>query len=269
MNHTGVVNHEVTGLLEVYFRDCRADGQSRETVRVRRSYLHRWAATIPPDAPPSRDHIRAFLAWQRWSPNTRRSAGAAIRSFLRWAHREGHDGLPSADVVILARAPKGLPRPAAAEAIRAALAAAEPRVQLMIRLAAGCGLRRAEVAAVHTRDWRPGVLVVTGKGGKTREVPVPATLDEQLAAAPVGYLFPGSCDGHLSADRVGRLVAAALPGNLTAHTLRHRFATTVYEREHDLLALADMLGHESIETTRIYTKVGARALAAAAAATDI
>ena len=73
-------------------------------------------------------------------------------------------------------------------------------------------------------------------------------------------MSPGQTDGHLSADYVGVLMARALPDGLTAHTLRHRFATAAYGATRDLLAVQELLGHSSPETTRNYVQLPADAL---------
>jgi integrase len=135
----------------------------------------------------------------------------------------------------------------------------------MIALAALQGLRRAEIARVHMRDlvqddggW---VLIVRGKGDKERPVPVRDDVVALIRAEQrSGWLFPGHDHGHLSAHWVGRLVAAALPDGWSAHPLRTLFASRVYAGSGDLLALQDLLGHASPETTRAYVRLSDGAL---------
>lgn len=138
----------------------------------------------------------------------------------------------------------------------------------MLRLAGEAGLRRAEVAQVHTDDLldlaEGPCLVVRGKGGKERIVPITNVLAAEIRAGaaghtdgmPVrGYLFPGKTDGHLLPDAVGRLVADAMPSGWSMHTLRHRFATRAYRGSRNLRAVQELLGHEHITTTEQYTQV--------------
>lgn len=136
----------------------------------------------------------------------------------------------------------------------------------MIELAARAGLRRGEIARVHSDDLvqngRVWALCVHGKGGRERVVPVPADLAHQMRETG-GWLFPGADQGHLSPHRVGDLVAAALPGGWTCHTLRHRFATRSYQASGDLLAVQRLLGHAKPETTQIYVQLDVSALLAA------
>ena len=98
-------------------------------------------------------------------------------------------------------------------------------------------------------------LTVTGKGGKTRTVPISDSLAAAIEARGSGWTFPGLTDGHLGAERVGQLVARALPAGWTCHTLRHRFASAAYRAERDIRAVQELLGHASVATTQIYTAV--------------
>lgn len=146
--------------------------------------------------------------------------------------------------------------------------AADGRVMLMLRLAAEAGLRRAEVAKVHTRDLVEDLdgykLTVHGKGDKPRTIPITDELGDLLTvgaaghtpgAAVPGYLFPGDEDGHLSPRYVGKLCAAAMPGEWTLHKLRHRFATRAFRGSRNLRAVQTLLGHASVATTEVYTAV--------------
>ncbi|MBV9484622.1 MAG: tyrosine-type recombinase/integrase, partial [Frankiaceae bacterium] len=192
-----------------------------------------------------------------------------LRSFYRWAAAAeliGDD--PSARLPAV-RVPPGKPRPAPNAVVRRSLDESLGRVRLMLMLGAHAGLRRAEIARVHADDLVDGLLRVTGKGGRTRLVPVSEDLAAAIAAAGGGYLFPGQVDGHMSAGHVGRLMAAALEERWTAHTLRHAFATKAYAVDRDLLAVQELLGHTSPTTTARYAAVPSDAMrrAVTAAAT--
>lgn len=160
--------------------------------------------------------------------------------------RVGLQDRPRADIPArrsaLVRIPPPCARPVPDDVWREALAGADARVALMMRLTAEAGLRRAEVAAVHLRDVVNGCnganLVVCGKGGRTRIAPISdelaATLRRgaaghtpELASYGPGWVFPaGPAGGHISAHRVGKLVAAGLPPGWSMHKLRHRFGDT-------------------------------------------
>ncbi len=125
-------------------------------------------------------------------------------------------------------------------------------------------MRRTEVAQVHTADLvedRDGYwLWVRGKGGKSRCLPLPIDLAQELRRAPSGYLFPGAYNGHLSPQWVAKRVRALLPADLTMHTLRHRFATRAYDLSKDLLTVQQLLGHANPATTQRYVRVPSTSL---------
>jgi len=140
----------------------------------------------------------------------------------------------------------------------------------MMRLAAEAGLRRAEVARISTRDLVGDVdgaqLVVHGKGGRQRVVPIMETLAEKIrqgaaghtpGAPASGYLFPNGRrgDSHVCERTTGQLVSDALPDGWTMHSLRHRFATRAYRGTRNLRAVQALLGHASVATTERYTQV--------------
>ena len=122
-------------------------------------------------------------------------------------------------------------------------------------------MRRAEVAVVHRDDLMEDLtgwsILVHGKGGTQRLVPIPDELAEAIAefCPHGGYLFPGNDDGHLSAHYVGKLVGDLMPPGWSMHKLRHRYATKGLAATGDLLAVRDALGHASVATTQLYTKV--------------
>lgn len=118
-------------------------------------------------------------------------------------------------------------------------------------------MRRAEVAQAHSSDliedddgyW----LVVHGKGGKQRTVPILEDLAAELIALGKGYFFPSRYSaGHLTAGHVGVLIARLLPDDYTMHQLRHMFGTRAYRVKRDLFAVQALLGHADPATTRRY-----------------
>lgn len=218
------------------------------------------------------DDLARWMAGQTWQNETRRSYRAALRSFYGWAHATGQMTSNPAAVLPPVLPTRAQSKPAPDARISDALATADDRVRLMLLLGAQAGLRRAEIATLHTRCLVTSstgyALRITGKGGHERLVPVSGAILERVRTSPAGYVFPGNDDGHLSPARVGELLSEVLGPNLTAHSLRHRFATAVYAPTQDLLATQKLLGHASPVTTQRYVQIPddvARALVGAAA----
>jgi integrase/recombinase XerC len=162
-----------------------------------------------------------------------------------------------------------VPKPASDAAMEGALSKAGPMVTLMVRLGERCGLRAMEIAGIHTRDLEQDelgwTLRVLGKGSKVRIIPLSDDFAAELLDRTPGYIFPGAIEGHLSPAYVSRLVSSVLPAGVTAHKLRHRFATKALRgSNNNLRAVQELLGHSSIATTQIYTGIGSDQLRQAA-----
>lgn len=201
------------------------------------------------------EQIVQVFARQQWKPETRKAYRNTISSFFRWLHKSGRrSDDPSLDVPRVKK-PHAHPRPCPDRYIAAAMEMATPSERLMIRLGAECGLRRGEIARVHSDDVVADnagrSLIVRGKGDKQRIVPLPDDLAGIIMDAR-GYLFPGRFGGHVEESYIGDHISRLLPDRYAAHTLRHRFATTAYAATHDLFVVAELLGHESVETTEHY-----------------
>lgn len=205
------------------------------------------------------DQLTHYFAEQEWKPETRRGRRATFRNFYTWAVTTGHTFTNPAEALPTVKPAQPKPRPAPDSVLTAALLKAQPREQLMIRLAGELGLRRGEVAVIHSKDIRETLngyaLVVHGKGSKDRLIPLPSGLAAVLRGHGEGYIFPGDDGGHLSPRYVGKLIARLMPDGWTMHTLRHRFATRAYSLDRDLLTVQALLGHASPTTTRLYVQL--------------
>lgn len=207
----------------------------------------------------SAEQVTEWFAAHDWAPQTRRGYRASLKQFFDWAVSTGRRkdnptlGLPAVKL------PRTRPRPAPDDVVRQGMfGQIDSRVPLMVWLLASTGLRRAELAALHSDNLEGSLdgpqLRVRGKGGHERIIPVSDELADVLAQR-TGYIFPGQIDGHLSPAYVGKLVSRALGDGWTAHTLRHRFASQTYRVDRDLRAVQELLGHASVATTQIYTAV--------------
>ena len=235
----------------------RAAGLSAQTIKSRRYKMVHLATLLMPSGPEdvTTEQIVQAFARQQWKPETRKAYGNTISSFFRWLHKSGRrSDDPSLDVPRVKK-PHAHPRPCPDRYIAAAMEMATPSEKLMIRLGAECGLRRGEIARVHSddvvADSAGRSLIVRGKGDKQRIVPLPDDLADIIMDAR-GYLFPGRFVGHVEESYIGDHISHLLPDGYAAHTLRHRFATTAYAATHDLFVVAELLGHESVETTEHY-----------------
>lgn len=235
----------------------RAAGLSAQTIKSRRYKMVHLATLLMPSGPEdvTTEQIVQAFARQQWKPETRKAYRNTISSFFRWLHKSGRrSDDPSLDVPRVKK-PHAHPRPCPDRYIAAAMKMATTSERLMIRLGAECGLRRGEIALVHSddvvADSAGRSLIVRGKGDKQRIVPLPDDLAGIIMDAR-GYLFPGRFGGHVEESYIGDHISRLLPDGYAAHTLRHRFATTAYAATHDLFVVAELLGHESVETTEHY-----------------
>lgn len=262
------------GALEGYEEHLRAGARSPHTIRLRLYWLGRYAAAHDQDPwSITPQQVTSSVAAHDWSLETRRSIRATLNGFYRWAIDAGLTTTNPARSLPTIRPPRRLPRPAPDETTERALKHATPRDRLMLRLAAHCGLRREEISRVQWRDVDGPWLTVHGKGGVLRRVPLPRDLADELlverrrrALGGLGggwryrvdpaspYLFPGLHEGHINVETVGAILRRNLV-SCSGHTLRHRFGTRVYRGSHDIRATQELLGHQSILTTQLYTRV--------------
>lgn len=233
--------------------------------------------------------LRAFLAARRKDGAGARTLGrglAGIRSFLRFLETRELANAAGARAVRSPRQPKSLPKPLTAADARAVSSPAgqlaeEPwiaaRNAAVLALLYGCGLRISEALGLDGAALAgdgDDVLRITGKGGKTRLVPVLPVVRQAVAEyrrlcpyriGPDTPLFLGAKGGQLQPAIVQREMqrlrgALNLPETATPHALRHSFATHLLGRGGDLRAIQELLGHASLSTTQIYTGVDTQRL---------
>ncbi|MEX0732626.1 MAG: tyrosine recombinase XerC [Aquisalimonadaceae bacterium] len=233
-------------------------------------------------------HLRQFIAdgHRRGlaGPSLRRRL-SAIRSFYAYLMREGVCARdPAADIPV-PKSPRRLPKTLDADQMARLLdrgaAADDPldqRDSALFELVYSSGLRLAEVASldIHDVDLAEAAVRVTGKGSRTRIVPVGRTavkrlqawlrLRGSLAGADQAALFVSRRGDRLShrsiQARLERMaVTAGIPQHIHPHMLRHAFASHMLESSGDLRAVQELLGHADISTTQIYTHLNFQHLA--------
>jgi integrase/recombinase XerC len=266
--------------LEAYARD----------VRQCLTFLSQhWGAlvTLPRFAALEASDVRAFMASRRADDIGGRSlmrALAGLRSFGRFLEQEGKGKVGALSAIRAPKVGKSLPKPIQMAAAKRFTEAGEragenrepwiwARDAAVMALLYGSGLRISEALGLKRRDVPlPGagdVLIVTGKGNKTRMVPVLqnvlALIQDYITMCPhplpaEGPIFVGARGGPLKA-RIIQLTmerlrgALGLPDSATPHALRHSFATHLLTRGGDLRAIQELLGHASLSTTQIYTGI--------------
>ena len=260
--HSAKMNHtrEWLSAIEAFTIAQRAAGRPATTIATRRQHLRRMSSLIGYDPwVLTTEVLIAWLGEQSWAVETRRGYRNTLRVFYRWAVATGRCHVDPSEGIPVVRASPPNPRPLPDVIYVDALSRADWRSSLILRLGAEMGLRRAEVACVHSDDIMPDLegysLLIHGKGGKERVVPMPDSLASDMRALPRGWAFPGDDEGHLSPRWVGTLISHLLPDGWTMHKLRHRFATRAYAIDRDVFTVQELLGHASPATTRAYVKV--------------
>lgn len=241
---------------------------------------HEWGDLAKVNAPT----LRTFLAERRADGIGNASAArelSAVKALISFAREQAGDSETAAPRLRGPRIKKGLPRPVTPDdaANLVDLVALEDgegwigaRDRAVLLLLYGSGLRIAEALSLPGKVHPLGeTLSVTGKGGKQRVVPVLPIIREavseyvRLCPYPLGGdepLFRGAKGGPLSPGIVQKATARArrmlgLPDTATPHALRHSFATHLLGAGADLRSLQELLGHASLGSTQIYTKVDA------------
>jgi site-specific recombinase XerD len=278
--------------LIAYDRDLRARSLAE---RTRRSYgvdlgqFAEWAKQrgLEPGEVRHREVRRygAGLSSGGAAPATVARKLAAVRGLFDYLVRSERLGQNPADLVSSPKREQKLPKVLSSEQLRALLERIPARTPLelrdraMLELAYSCGLRCEEIVELGSDsfDFDAEQLRVLGKGSKERLLPVGEPAQRALrrylergrpalAADPrEPALFLSKSGRRLSPSdvtrRLGRWVReAALAGGVSPHSLRHSFATHLLEGGADLRTIQELLGHASISTTQVYTRVDAARL---------
>ncbi len=275
LEHLSHQRHLAAGTLRNYRKDIEALFELHpgvELSRVQPQHIRRGVAQLHARGLSGRTIAHMLSAW---------------RGLFAWLAR--HRGY-SANPCMGLRAPKsakGLPKALSPEAAGQLLdvpaeTPAELRDKAIFELAYSSGLRLAELVSLDLAHAdairREAEVTVTGKGGKTRGVPVGANARAAieawlsaralLAHAGVQALFVGARGERIAPGvvraRLGQwAIRAGLPVHVHPHVLRHSFATHVLQSSGDLRAVQEMLGHSSISTTQVYTHLDFQYLAKA------
>lgn len=236
--------------------------------------------------------FRSWLADRARRNLTAKSTARAVsgvRTFYKWLNKYHHIRNDAIGLISAPRVPKRLSKAiettdvsdmhAAIRAVDSAEPWVAARDWALIVLMFGCGLRISEALALRNRDIasHPDTIHIMGKGSKERIIPVlPAVyvaMDKYIAARPFGnapddFVFH-SVRGLPMSPRMAEKVIEKLrhylqlPDYVTPHALRHTFATALLSGGADLRSIQELLGHSSLSTTQIYTRVNMSEIMAA------
>ena len=233
--------------------------------------------------------FRSYLAKRAGEGAARSSIArgmSVLRNFFRFLDRSGRVSNAAIGAVRAPKLPRSVPKPlAAADAIDLLDAAAESdptpwiaaRDVALFTLLYGCGLRISEALGLNQHDAaNTETILITGKGGKQRVVPILPVVSEAIAAYRDACPFRPPADGPLFLGARGRRLNPGvvqrqmrrlrarlmLPETATPHALRHSFATHLLAAGGDLRTIQELLGHASMSTTQRYTEVDAERLIA-------
>jgi integrase/recombinase XerC len=272
-NTVEAYTHATSGFLGFMTRHLGGEPDLAALAELRAADIRAWLAAL------SNDGLAAASRAQHLS---------AVRSFFRYLNRRLGVDITAVRLVATARARPALPRALTIDQARDVTdhvdqvsdnPALQARDIAFFSILYGSGLRIAEALSLDVRDamaMRTSLtLTVTGKGSKTRIVPVLPAVREAIDAwltlhpdrKPDSPLFLGAHGKRLDpavAQKVLRTYRrlAGLPEHATPHALRHSFATHLLASGSDLRSIQDLLGHASLSTTQRYTSVDDSALLA-------
>lgn len=256
--------------LEMFTDYQRAQRLAPTTIRNRKSILtslaRRTGCLVELDV----FTLRRHFARDTVTASTMRTERGAILAFYSFLHSEGlRDDNPATKLPAVQVA-KGTPRPFTATQVDAMLnSGAYTRTRAMILVGYYQGFRVSSIARVHGRDidLMSNTIRTIGKGGKERRLPLHPVIADLARSMPTdGYWFPARKNpvAHMNPSSVTNLItnaklrAGILDPRLTPHSLRHSFGTDLVEAGVDIRVVQELMMHESLSTTQIYTGVSER-----------
>lgn len=263
------------------FLENLAAKRSPATVRSYGSDLAQLSAHLEGEFKLEPNALRGYLRTYAPNPVTRARKLSALRTFVSYLKRIGKlssDPTELLEAPIRRRSlPKALSRFQAESMLDQQDASPDAvRDRAMLELLYGAGLRVSEACGANLEDvdWTDNTIRVLGKGnkeriaifGRTCHAALSEYVQAERVAPPVGNpLFTNSKGLRLTAHAVRRIVkrwaaSVGLPADVSPHTLRHSFATHLLDNGADLKTVQQLLGHESLATTQIYTHVSVERL---------
>ena len=262
--HDPNVNDDV---IQDFTLHMHAQRLSVNTVRNRVSILHSFARTLTtPLVEASPADLRRFIGGKDVKVSSARVYRLALLAFYRFAVDEGYCANNPAERLPVVRVPRGVPRPFTIEQIDAMLnSGAYKRTRVMIMLGYYQGFRVSQIARVRGDDIDPlsGTIRTVAKGGKERHLPLHPIIREVAADMPQSWWFPArdGSDSPIKPQSVTNLITKAkqragiTDPTLTPHSLRHAFGSELVEHGVDIRVVQELMLHEDLGTTQVYTRV--------------
>lgn len=262
----------MTDLIDEHLRHIAAGGLAPDsTVDDRRKILRRLDRELPYglEAANAAELEAWFVAGRTplgrpWSRKTRATYHEHIAAFYRWACNTQRGMSPKLnwnpfEDIPRPRTPRGVPRPALDSQVADVLARADRPWRTAVLLAAYAGMRVGEIAVATREQVSMDLLIITGKGGRTRVVPRHPMVADEAARLEPGRMFRrprgGDADGDWLSGRVSDHLTELGYPLLTAHMFRHWFATTTLAACGNLRVVQELLGHSDPATTAVYTQI--------------
>lgn len=263
------------------FLDHLSVRKSAHTVRSYGGDLAQLSAFVDGELPTQPEPLRAYLRKFGVTPVTRARKLSSLRTFYKYLREqkliETNPTLPLEAPIRRKKLPKALSQQQANNLLDQSFEGRSPlRDRAILELLYAAGLRASELVQVDLNafDWPARNLRVRGKGNKDRITVFGETCfkclqdyiqNERVAPSKGLPLFTNLKGGRLTTRSVQNIihkwsVAAGLPPGTTPHTLRHSFATHLLDGGGDLKTVQQLLGHESLATTQIYTHVSVERL---------
>lgn len=257
---------------------------SEKTIVAYSTELQRWASFLEAEFEVSpekavRAHAKRLIVWRSKQGISNRSINrtlSALRSYYKWCERTGRPhndplgsikSLKDQKRVVMSIPQKDLEQLVKDEVFENSFEGI--RDQFMLLLFYGLGLRKAELIELKQEDfdWSRGVVRITGKRNKTRQVPIPVALKpyynryvkaRKEVPVKVPQILTTSKGGKLYPSIVYNRVVHYLQGTTTVvdkhpHTLRHSYATHLLNAGVDINTVKELMGHESLSSTQVYT----------------
>ena len=256
-------------------------GASAHTLSAYRRDLEQWEDAVKRKTllTAGPDHLEAVLAgWakQGLAPSTTARKLSSLKQYCLFLQQAGARADNPAQHLAGPKQGRSLPKYLSEADVDRLFTVAEEqtgasgaRLLCQLEILYACGLRVSELVSLKINQVgrRDGCLLIRGKGGRERIVPLTEKAKEAIAAwlkvrdDKAAFLFPGSgASGHMSRERFGQILKnlagqAGVSAKVSPHVLRHAFATHLLARGADLRSVQSLLGHADISTTQIYTHV--------------